>query len=121
MASVAALKRLFAPTSLRAQIFRTPNPEYIVGEFRGVKQLQVPELTFIREFLRKEPRLKLDQGPYRILRLQVLDRDGWRCQQCGSMKNLEVHHLNARSQLGHDCLENLITLCHACHSETHGR
>jgi hypothetical protein len=47
----------------------------------------------MEEFLRKEPRLKLDQEAYRILRLQVLERDGWRCQQCGSMKNLEVHHL----------------------------
>ena len=64
----------------------------------------------MEEFLRKEPRLKLDQEAYRILRLQVLERDGWRCQRCGSMKNLEVHHLNARSQLGHDCLENLIIL-----------
>jgi 5-methylcytosine-specific restriction protein A len=75
----------------------------------------------MEEFLRKEPRLKLDQEAYRILRLQVLERDAWRCQQCGSMKNLEVHHLKARSQLGHDYHENLITLCNACHSETHGR
>jgi len=74
----------------------------------------------MKEFFRREPRLKLDQKAYRILRLQVLERDGWRCQQCGSMKNLEVHHLNARSRLGHDRLENLITLCHACHSEIHG-
>ena len=31
------------------------------------------------------------------------------------MKNLEVHQLNGKSRLGDDCLENLITLCNACH------
>jgi len=37
-------------------------------------------------------------------------------------KNLEVHHLRLSTSngLGHDCLENLITLCHACHYEIHG-
>lgn len=75
----------------------------------------------MKDFPRKSPRLKLSEEQYRLLRFQVLERDGWRCQQCGSRKNLEVHHLNARSRLGHDSLENLITLCHACHSEVHGR
>src|SRR5439155_6750668 len=46
----------------------------------------------------------------------LLERNGWRRQQCGSTKNLEVHHLSARSGLGHDCLESLITLCDACKS-----
>jgi 5-methylcytosine-specific restriction endonuclease McrA len=33
---------------------------------------------------------------------------------------LEVHHLNSRSKLGHDELENLIMLCVACHGRRHG-
>jgi hypothetical protein len=34
----------------------------------------------------------LDLLFYAGLRQQILRRDGWRCQSCGSMSNLEVHH-----------------------------
>jgi 5-methylcytosine-specific restriction endonuclease McrA len=44
----------------------------------------------------------LDTANYEILRNQVLRRDGWRCQVCGSMTNLEVHHIQFRSRLGLD-------------------
>jgi 5-methylcytosine-specific restriction endonuclease McrA len=37
-------------------------------------------------------RLRLDPESYEALRQQVLRRDGWRCQSCGAMSNLEVHH-----------------------------
>ena len=70
-------------------------------------------------FCRKRPRLKLDPTTYNELRGQVLDRDGWRCQTCGSSRNLQVHHLRARSKLGDDALQNLITLCTECHARQH--
>jgi len=38
-------------------------------------------------------------------------RDVWRCQFCGSMTNLEVHHQQFRSHSGDDTEANLITLC----------
>jgi 5-methylcytosine-specific restriction endonuclease McrA len=69
----------------------------------------------------KQPRLKLDPKEYTIVRKCVLERDGWRCQVCGSMKNLEVHHMKRRSQLGGDVMPNLITLCVDCHGKSHGR
>jgi len=60
---------------------------------------------------------------YEELRQQVLHRDGWRCQSCGSMSNLEVYHRQFRSQSAADSDENLITLgsnrhltLHAMHS-----
>jgi 5-methylcytosine-specific restriction endonuclease McrA len=65
------------------------------------------------------PRVRLDSESYEALRRQVLHRDGWRCQSCGAMSNLEIHHKQFRSQSGHDSEENLITLCTACHDETH--
>ncbi len=67
----------------------------------------------------KIPRLKLGVQEYATLRTQVLDRDGWRCQLCGSSKNLQVHHLKSRSKLGDDALENLVTLCVTCHEKEH--
>jgi ATP-dependent DNA helicase RecQ len=65
------------------------------------------------------PRLRLDSVSYERLRQNVLRRDGWRCQSCGAMSNLEVHHKEYRSQSGDDSEENLITLCTACHHEIH--
>jgi 5-methylcytosine-specific restriction endonuclease McrA len=61
----------------------------------------------------------LDPLSYESLRQQILRRDGWRCQSCGSMTNLEVHHREFRSHSGADVEENLITLCTACHTAVH--
>ena len=67
----------------------------------------------------KRPRIQLDPEAYRQLCQQVLRRDGWRCQKCGSRTNLQVHHIQLRSQLGDDLEENLITLCSSCHMHLH--
>jgi 5-methylcytosine-specific restriction endonuclease McrA len=70
-------------------------------------------------FRPKEVPFGLDRPSYETLRQQVLHRDGWRCQFCGAMSNLEVHHIQFRSQSGSDLEENLITLCTVCHFNTH--
>jgi 5-methylcytosine-specific restriction endonuclease McrA len=67
----------------------------------------------------KAVRLRLEHLSYESLRQQILRRDGWRCQSCGSMLNLEVHHKEFRSHSGADSQENLITLCTACHARVH--
>jgi 5-methylcytosine-specific restriction endonuclease McrA len=67
----------------------------------------------------KQAPIRLEEESYRELRKQVLRRDGWRCQLCGSMTNLEVHHKQFRSHSGNDQEENLITLCFNCHFSTH--
>ena len=66
------------------------------------------------------PGLRLDPVSYERLRQQMLRRDGWRCQCCGAMSNLEVHHNQFRSHSGQDSEENLITLCATCHASVHG-
>jgi ATP-dependent DNA helicase RecQ len=67
----------------------------------------------------KLSRLRLDPVSYATLRQQVLSRDGWRCQSCGTIANLEVHHQQFRSHGGHDLERNLITLCVCCHEKMH--
>jgi len=62
-------------------------------------------------------RLKFEE--YDKLRRAILQRDGWRCQFCGAMTNLEVHHQRFRSHSGEDTEENLTTLCDDCHSSIH--
>jgi 5-methylcytosine-specific restriction endonuclease McrA len=64
-------------------------------------------------------RPKVDPLSYESLRQQILRRDSWRCQSCGTMANLEVHHRKFRSHSGTDSEQNLITLCTECHSILH--
>lgn len=71
-----------------------------------------------RSVLKNAP-IQLPNEAYSELRQRVLHRDGWRCQACGSMRNLEVHHRQFRSRSGEDAEENLITLCNTCHSSQH--
>jgi 5-methylcytosine-specific restriction endonuclease McrA len=52
--------------------------------------------------LRNHRKSQLDGSISEELRLQVLHRDSWRCQICGSMLNLQVHHLVFRSHGGQD-------------------
>jgi 5-methylcytosine-specific restriction endonuclease McrA len=73
-------------------------------------------MTILRQ---RKPRRRLDPDNYRALRKQVLTRDGWRCQLCGSLRNLQVHHRKFRSRLGDDTAQNLITLCVDCHRAGH--
>ena len=67
----------------------------------------------------KQPRIRLSDEAYAHLREQIFERDGWRCQGCGSSVNLEVHHRRFRSQSGNDAEDNLITLCSRCHTDVH--
>jgi 5-methylcytosine-specific restriction endonuclease McrA len=74
----------------------------------------------VNHLLQKQVPVRLATREYDELRERVLRRDSWRCQFCGSMTNLEVHHQQFRSQSGEDCEDNLITLCTDCHSFLHG-
>src|SRR5438046_1895477 len=84
-------------------------------------------LMSIHEYLPPQERKELKQVGWtkgrelaKLVRA-VLRRDGWRCQLCGSMRNLEVHHREFRSRSGADDERNLITLCSDCHSPIHGK
>lgn len=56
---------------------------------------------------------------YGVWRLAVFTRDNFTCQQCGSNKNIQAHHieqyaLKADKRLD---LDNGITLCKTCHNK----
>ena len=48
----------------------------------------------------------------------VLKRDGFVCKRCGNAKNLAVHHITY-ANLGHEDLDDLVTLCKDCHGHLH--
>ena len=64
-------------------------------------------------------RLRLATADYGKLRWKILERDGWKCQQCGRRDQLQIHHIIRRSQLGADGEENLTVLCSSCHRSFH--
>lgn len=57
------------------------------------------------------------------LRLAVIRRDNWHCQNCGreDLDVLTVHHVIFRSQGGRHHIDNLVTLCVSCHNRIHSR
>ena len=58
----------------------------------------------------------LSRPKWAEVRLLALDRDGWRCTQCGRRGRLEVDHIKRMGDGGaaYD-LGNLQTLCRPCH------
>lgn len=56
---------------------------------------------------------------WQIQRVKALDRDGYICQNCGSIENLDVHHIVPYryfdDYIEANDLDNLITFCHSCH------
>jgi 5-methylcytosine-specific restriction endonuclease McrA len=80
---------------------------------------QAGSRSFVSGLKQKRPRLRLEPKAYGELSKQVRERDGWRCQNCGTSDSLQVHHMTWRSRMGDDSLENLITLCAQCHKLLH--
>lgn len=57
---------------------------------------------------------------WRTLREKRLRFDDYRCQRCGTAKNLQVHHLRYPDIWGTENIrEDLITLCDECHNTIH--
>jgi 5-methylcytosine-specific restriction protein A len=56
---------------------------------------------------------------WEVIRIAVLKRDGYRCVECGSTFNLEVHHIIPVSRGGKTVMFNLKTLCGTCHNKKH--
>jgi len=63
--------------------------------------------------------LRLEPEEYAELCQKVLQRDKWRCRNCGFRSELHVHHIVYRSLGGDDSLENLLVLCARCHDGIH--
>lgn len=58
---------------------------------------------------------------WRDLRLRALRRDGFKCCKCPCKEHLQVHHVVYRRTWFETRLDDLQTLCEACHSREHGK
>jgi len=61
------------------------------------------------------------QTPYwKKIRRLVLKRDNNICKECGSVLNIQVHHIEYTTRgTEHQNLSLLVSLCDSCHSKTH--
>lgn len=63
---------------------------------------------------------QLHRARWQAVRLEVLDRDGWRCRTCGKAGRLEVDHvIPLEEHPGQDPYDpaGLQTLCRRCHAD----
>lgn len=71
----------------------------------------------LKEYKRHSARVT--RGPrWKALRMQALERDEWRCVQCGTRRGLECDHIEPvrdRPDLAYS-LSNLQILCGRCHA-----
>jgi 5-methylcytosine-specific restriction endonuclease McrA len=59
---------------------------------------------------------------YKDWRISVFQRDRYRCQKCGTQKDIQAHHIKSwknNKDLRY-VVSNGITLCRKCHLEAHG-
>lgn len=72
---------------------------------------------------RSNPRAGRRAAKLRAWSRLVMERDGFRCQTCGSNRRLHAHHLKAFADFPRlrYVVENGKTLCEDCHSAVHGK
>lgn len=52
----------------------------------------------------------------KYIRRIIFERDGYKCKQCGTNKNLHADHIIPEVRGGQATIENLQTLCKSCNS-----
>ena len=112
------------------------SPESFIDQMRAIvtTAIIVTPLVFAFKKLRKptlvqeieyydEPTIQIIDSRYipTDLRRAVLERDNYRCQQCGSNSYLELDHIIPRSRGGATSYENLQVLCHGCNLQKGNR
>jgi len=83
---------------------------------------------FMARMSKKENRRKISEkrklankknSEFASIRKLAKLRDGFMCVECGATDMLDVHHIVHRADGGSNSLDNLQTLCKACHAKKH--
>lgn len=62
----------------------------------------------------------LKTAKWREIRKEKLIEVDYQCEDCGSTKDLEVHHIVYPEKLGEEDMTELAVLCKECHENEHG-
>ena len=60
----------------------------------------------------------MNSDGWRKKRNKKLKEAGYKCELCGSAKNLRVHHITYEN-LGHEPMDDLLAVCDNCHKKLH--
>lgn len=73
-----------------------------------------------RNWNKRNDDVRIKEKEYKEFRKQILKRDNYTCQSCGSKYRLQVHHIKSRKEFPELIMDkdNCITLCISCHSKT---
>jgi RNA-directed DNA polymerase len=55
---------------------------------------------------------------WRELKESIKAERGAKCEICGDVNNLDLHHMIARKNKGKDVKSNLQLICRTCHAKT---
>lgn len=115
------------PSSLIASLFENTlfsnkfeqlflSREYIIGVWKRYKT----RLELIVDGSQKKQKQGLQSKWLRVKRA-AFERDEYKCQICGSQKDLCGHHVKEKAQYPELAYEvsNIITLCKHCHAKQH--
>lgn len=86
-------------------------------DYYWLKENRIEEIESLKALPYNEY-LKSDY--WKKISYMVKSEAGFKCAKCGSSKRLEVHHLSYEhkgDEMNH--LEDLVCLCHECHSKEH--
>lgn len=78
--------------------------------------LQVPSVIRLRRYVRRP---RIEAVPFN--RRNVLRRDHYACQYCGSHDDLTLDHVQPRSRGGKHGWDNVVTACRACNQRKGNR
>lgn len=68
--------------------------------------------------LEENKRLRLESNR-QSFKQTVVEEKGYRCVNCGSDENVELHHIVPIFLGGTNNISNIVPLCHACHAAAH--
>lgn len=84
------------------------------------KKIPLPPFSKPMAELTSNEKIPIDpESPWGKLREEAFIKHGKKCNECGSVRDLNIHHKIPLSLNGANELDNLIVLCATCHKKVH--
>ena len=86
---------------------------------QALKQVYIPHLNKFTKTMMAGDEFRAISPVWKDIRSRRLAIDNYKCVQCGSGINVEIHHIRYPMAWGMEQLEDLRTLCDKCHRNVH--
>lgn len=92
------------------------NKAELVSKVQGAHLRTISEAYPVPSIIRLQRYVRLPYYGISLSRHNVMRRDNYSCQYCGTAKNLTIDHLQPRSRGGQTAWQNLVTACSRCNA-----